>query len=50
MVMKFGNAFGAGVVPEIILHLIYGAIVGAMYGPVSHRSVRPRVKTTPGRV
>ncbi len=36
-----------GVVAEIMLHLIYGAIVGAMYGPVSHRPVGPGVETTP---
>jgi hypothetical protein len=30
-----------GVIAEIMLHLIYGAIVGAMYGPVIHRPVGP---------
>src|SRR5918996_4165907 len=33
-----------GVVAEIMLHLIYGAIVGAMYGPVLHRPVGPGVE------
>jgi hypothetical protein len=28
-----------GIVAEIMLHLIYGAIVGAIYGPVIHRPV-----------
>lgn len=35
-----------GVVAEIMLHLIYGAIVGAMYGPVIHPSPGRRRDTT----
>ena len=35
-----------GVIAEIMLHLIYGAIVGAMYGPVIHRPVGPGVEAT----
>jgi hypothetical protein len=39
-----------GVIAEIMLHLIYGAIVGAMYGPVLHRPVGPGLEETRVRV
>jgi hypothetical protein len=39
-----------GVVAEIMLHLIYGAIVGTMYGLVIHRPVGPGVEETPVHV
>jgi hypothetical protein len=39
-----------GVLAEIILHLIYGAVVGAMYGPMIPRPVGPSAQRAHGRV
>jgi hypothetical protein len=40
---SFMSAMGAmGVLAELMLHLAYGAVVGAVYGPVAH----PRLEAT----
>lgn len=43
----FMSSLGAmGVVAEVVLHVIYGAVVGVLYGPVHVPAGRPALGTT----
>ncbi|MEW6156739.1 MAG: hypothetical protein AB1813_04865 [Verrucomicrobiota bacterium] len=41
------NLGAMGIIAEFLLHLIYGAIVGAMYGAVVHPAHQPRLVERP---